>query len=152
MHFPLLALFHAPADSHPVHPRHGPSRRSVESALTEFRRAGHRAVRILDLGCGAGERLLHAATFARNLGFVSIEARGTDLSALRIRQARAHARDQAHPGTDIRFDMAEPIAALAAEHDGAADLVLLAQSLPYPASPLAQALDRVAAGPILTAC
>ncbi|WP_404333792.1 methyltransferase domain-containing protein [Sphingomonas sp. MMS12-HWE2-04] len=145
------ALFRAPADGHPPHPRHGPSRQCIESALAELRFSGRRAVRILDLGCGAGDRLLHAAAFARSLGFVAIEARGTDLSALRIRQARAHAREAKHPSTSIRFDLAEPIAALAAEHDGDADLILLSQPLPYRASPLALALDRVAAGPVLTA-
>jgi SAM-dependent methyltransferase len=134
-----------------VHFRHGPSAARIEDALAELRFGGRRSIRMLDLGCGSGERLLRAAAHARALGFVAIEGRGVDLSALRIRLARRHARREADPSTGLVFDLADPIAALAAEHDGAADLVFLAQQRPYPASALAAALARVASGPVLAA-
>lgn len=145
----LTSLFHAPRNTTALHWRHGPCPRRIEAELHELRLGGRRSIRMLDLGCGSGERLLHAAKHARALGFVAIEGRGVDLSPLRIRHARQQARVDAHPSTILQFDMAEAIQALAAEHDGAADLIFLSQPLPYPSSPLAQALDRVSAGPVL---
>jgi hypothetical protein len=55
------------------------------------------------------------------------------------------------PGIDLRFDLGEVIAALASEHDAAADLALLSQPLPYPCSALGKALDRVVSGAVLVA-
>ncbi len=130
-------------------PARGPSDARIAVALRLFREAGHRSIRILDLDCGNGERLLHAAEQAHALGFVAIEGRGASLSAANIRHARNQAALRHHPSTDLRFAIAEPIALLASEHDDAADLVLLSEPKPYPASPLAAALDRVCVGEIL---
>jgi SAM-dependent methyltransferase len=149
--FHLAAWLRAPGSPPLLHPRHGPSRQRIESELAELRHGGRRSIRMLDLGCGAGERLLHAAAFARSIGFVAVEGRGVDLSALRIRQARYDARQVEDPGIALRFDAGEVIGALASEHDGAADLAFLSQPLPYPASPLAMALDRVVTGAVLVA-
>ena len=44
---------------------------------------------------------------------------------------------------DESEDVAEPIAALASEHDGAADLIFLSEPMPYPCSPLGGALARL---------
>jgi SAM-dependent methyltransferase len=149
--FHLSAWLRSAGDPAPLHPRHGPSRQRIETELAELRHGGRRSLRLLDLGCGNGERLIHAAGFARSIGFVAIEGRGVDLSALRIRQARHEARRLRDPGIELRFDMGEVIAALAAEHDAAADLAFLSQPLPYSASALGRALDRVVSGPILVA-
>lgn len=132
-------------------PARGPSEARIAAALRRFHDAGHRAIRILDLECGNGERLLHAAAQARALGFVAIEGRGASLFAADIRHARRHAAQQRHPSTDLQFGIGEPIGLLASEHDGAADLVLLSDAKPYPASPLGFALERVCVGEILGA-
>ncbi|MDF7775911.1 SAM-dependent methyltransferase [Sphingomonas sp. AOB5] len=132
-------------------PRHGPSDARIASALRQLRDEGHRAVRILDLDCGNGERLMRAAALARELGFVAIEGRGASLSVRCIRHARREAASQAHPSTGLQFEIADPMALLASEHDGAADLVLLSDAMPYPASPLGVALARVCIGPLLGA-
>ncbi|MBO9714349.1 methyltransferase domain-containing protein [Sphingomonas sp.] len=129
--------------------RRGPSLERVFAMLREHRDAGHRAIRILDLGCGDGERLLAAVERAHELGFVAIEARGVSRSLHGVRRARRAARRGQHPTWGVSFEVAEPIAALAGEHDGSADLILLAEPLPYPASPLGTALGRVNAGVIL---
>ncbi|WP_213980594.1 class I SAM-dependent methyltransferase [Sphingomonas sp. dw_22] len=151
-HFSLAGLFrpaHTADDSDD--PGQGPSHAQIASRLAEWRHRGHRSIRILDLACGRGDRLLRAAARARELGFVSIEARGVDPSPGHVRHARHRAESEAHPSTSIVFEIGEPIAALAAEHDGAADLVLLSEPRPYPCSPLGTALDRVCAGFVLSA-
>lgn len=152
-HFSLTGLFrsvHAADD--PDDPGQGPSHAQIASRLAEWRNRGHRSIRILDLDCGCGDRLLRAAARARELGFVSIEGRGVDPSPGHIRKARRRADNEAHPSTSLVFEIGESICALAAEHDGAADLVLLSESRPYPSSPLGAALDRVCAGDVLAAC
>jgi hypothetical protein len=85
----------------------------------------------------------------RALGFVSIEGRGSSLSTTGIRHARRRAGEESHPSTGLGFEIAEPIALLASEHDAAADLVFLTEPRPYPASPLAVALERVCIGEVL---
>lgn len=123
--------------------RNGPCDARIARALAEFRNHGHRAVRLLDLDCADGGRLLRAAEKARELGFVSIEGRGVSLWTAGIRHARWQAELAAHPSTELTFEIAEPIAALASEHDGAADIILLSEPMPYPCSPLGAALARL---------
>jgi len=139
----------ARSHAEPGPPRRGPGTARIDLALRAYRAAGHRAVRILDLDCGNGDRLFHAAERARALGFVAIEGRGSSLSTAGIRHARRRAANENHPSTDLHFEVAAPIELLASEHDGAADLVLLAEPKPYPASPLAVALERVCIGEVL---
>jgi hypothetical protein len=121
----------------------GPSDACVARALAQFRAQGHCAVRMLDLQCGDGLRLIHAAEHARALGFVAIEGRGVSCSPAAVRHARRQAEAATHPSTGLIFEVAEPIGALAAEHDGAADFIFLAEPMPYPASPLHAALERI---------
>ena len=123
--------------------RPGPCDARIAKALAELRNHGHRSVRLLDLDCADGARLLRAAAKAREFGFVSIEGHGVSLWTAGIRHARWQAELDAHPSTSLTFDIAEPIAALAAEHDGAADLILLSEPMPYPCSPLGAALARI---------
>lgn len=151
-HFSLAGLFRpARAAEDSDEPGPGPSFTHIASQLAEWRGRGHRSIRILDLNCGNGARLLRAAARARELGFVAIEGRGVDPSPGQVRHARHRAESEAHPSTSLAFEIGEPIAALAAEHDGAADLVLLSEPRPYPCSPLGAALDRVCAGFVLSA-
>lgn len=123
--------------------RNGPCDARIAKALAELRNHGHRSVRMLDLDCADGTRLLRAAAEARRLGFVSVEGRGVSLWTGGIRHARWQAELAIHPSTSLAFEIAEPIAALASEHDGAADLIFLSEPMPYPASPLAAALTRL---------
>jgi hypothetical protein len=148
-HFSLTGLFRSVPAEDPDDPRQGPSHAQIAAHLAEWRHLGHRTIRILDLECGCGDRLLRAAARARALGFVSIEGRGVDPSPGPIRKARRRAESEAHPSTSLVFEMSEPICALAAEHDRAADLVLLSEPRPYPSSPLGAALERVCAGTVL---
>ncbi|RYD99501.1 MAG: methyltransferase domain-containing protein [Sphingomonadales bacterium] len=151
MHFSFADLLHPVRsfDRGVIH--HGPSMARITAALAERRREGRRSIRILDLECGDGERLLRTAACARELGFVAIEGVGVDLSVGRIRHARREAQAQAHHSTRLEFQVAEAMAALAVEQDGAADLILMCDAQPYPASPLAIALARVSVGPVLGA-
>jgi len=151
-HFSLTGLFrsaHAADDSDD--PGQGPSHAQIASRLAEWRLKGHRSIRILDLACGRGDRLIRAAARARELGFLSIEGRGVDPSPGNVRHARHRAESEAHPSTSLVFEIGEPITALAAEHDGDADMVLLSEARPYPCSPLGAALGRVCAGFVLSA-
>ncbi len=136
-------LRRAGLSTEPEGPRRGPCDARIARALAEFRNHGHRAVRMLDLDCADGSRLLRAAARAREFGFVAIEGRGVSLWTAGIRHARWQAEVQAHPSTSLVFEIAEPIAALAAEHDGAADLIFLSEPMPYPCSPLGAALARL---------
>jgi SAM-dependent methyltransferase len=151
-HFGLTSLFRSARTADDSDdPGQGPGTAQIAARLAEWRHRGHRSIRILDLACGNGDRLLRAAARARELGFVSIEGRGVDPSPGCIRHARHHAEAEAHPSTSLVFEIGEPITALAAEHDGAADLILLSEARPYPCSPLGAALDRVNAGFVLSA-
>lgn len=127
----------------------GPSPMRIGSALRRLRNGGHHAVRILDLECGSGERLIDAARQAQSLGFLAIEGCGASLSMHQIHRARYAAGLQPHASTALDFEISEPIGILASEQDGAADLVLLSSAPPYPASPLAMALARVCLGEVL---
>lgn len=148
-HFSLAAMLKPLVVADRGFPHHGPSPHQIAAALEALRLSGRRSIRILDLDCGTGQRLLRIAALAREMGFVAIEGRGVDLSAPRVRVARWEAEAQAHPSTTLAFDLLEPIVALAEEHDEAADLVLLSDSLPPPASALAIAINRVCTGAVL---
>ncbi len=150
-HMPLSGLLRRARHRAAGDWRPGPSDAAIAKALTLLRNHGHRSVRILDLDCGDGTRLIRAAATARELGFVAIEGRGTGDWSTGIRHARWQTEAETHPTTGLTFDLAEPMAALAAEHDGSADLILLSEPMPYPASPLAIALARVNAGTVLAA-
>jgi hypothetical protein len=150
-HFSLAALLHPVRAFDAGIGRFGPSMERIASALGDLRRDGRHSIRILDLECGEGERLLCTAACARELGFVAIEGVGVDLSIGRIRHARREAKAHVHPSTTLDFQVEEAMAALAIEQDGAVDLVLMSDATPYPASPLAIALARASVGPVLGA-
>jgi hypothetical protein len=72
-------------------------------ALTSLRERGRRSIRIVDAQCGSGELLIEAAACARGLGFVAIEAHGTDRDAATVARARATGRGRTDPAIGITF-------------------------------------------------
>lgn len=99
---------------------------AVEAVLRHLRDEGRRAIRIVDLDCGSGRRLVRVARRARALGFVAVEARGcarTRAEAAAAARSAGH-RDDAAIG--LSFDLIEAEAALAEEVEQGADLVLAA--------------------------
>ena len=118
----------------------------VDAALRNLRVHGRRAIRILDLGCGPGTRLLRVVRHARAMGFTAIEARGVDPAW----PARA-APILLDPAIGLTFETGDPLAALAGEADHDCDLLLcdpaLLDRLPASARTQAEAeIDRVVSG------
>jgi SAM-dependent methyltransferase len=93
----------------------------VETSLRRLRKAGRRAVLIVDPHCGDGTFLLRAARRAMALGFVAIEALGFDRDPAALAAARSAARRCRDPrlGADFR-----PGAPAASDIEGEPDLVL----------------------------
>jgi SAM-dependent methyltransferase len=89
----------------------------VEDTLLRLRKAGRRAILIVDPACGDGALLLRAARRAETLGFVAIEALGFDRDFRRL----ALARPVAERRLSIDFRPGEPTER---DFDGEADLVL----------------------------
>lgn len=94
-----------------------------------------RAVRIVDINCGDGALLIHAAREARSLGFLSIECLGVDEDQRLVEEAR----DRAHFVTDtaigLDFAVATPIDQLQREAEFPADIILYAaRSVTSPAT------------------
>lgn len=112
---------YAPAAPRPVEPR---AALRIDAALTALRDAGRCAIRVLDLGCGDGARLLHTARRASMLGFVAIEGRGVDGDASLIDAARAAAARGADPRIGLSFDLIDVDRALDEEEDRGADIAL----------------------------
>ncbi|MFS0738360.1 SAM-dependent methyltransferase [Sphingomonas sp. 1P06PA] len=97
----------------------------IDDVLAALRRRGRRAIRIVDLDCRSGRRLIDIAARARAKGFLAIEARGCDRSPLAIAAARRAGAAHRDPAIGWQFDVADPASAIAAERDGA-DLILAA--------------------------
>lgn len=96
----------------------------VAATLAALRAAKRCSVRIVDADCGAGTLLLCAVRFARALGFTAIEARGIDAAPTLIGRARVAAAAVHDPAIGIVFERGEAVAALCAECDFPADIVL----------------------------
>ncbi|QBM75195.1 SAM-dependent methyltransferase [Sphingomonas sp. AAP5] len=96
----------------------------VAATLAALRAAKRCSVRIVDVDCGAGTLLLCAVRFARALGFTAIEARGIDAAPTLIGRARVAAAAVRDPAIGIVFERGDPVAALCAECDFPADIVL----------------------------
>jgi len=76
---------------------------TVASALRDLRDQRRRSVAILDPHCGCGALLIHAARYARTLGFVSVEARGIDPDPRHVAAARTSARGLVDTAVELRF-------------------------------------------------
>lgn len=97
---------------------------AADAGLTALREDERRSVRIVDAGCGDGTWLIWAAMRARTLGFTAIEAHGVDVSASGIARARAKAGAVRDLAIGLTFAVDDLPAALAAEGEEPADLVL----------------------------
>lgn len=119
---------------------HDPRWPLVESALSALRKSGRHAVRIVDADCGAGALLLQALEQARQLGFTAIEGRGIDRSPRLIGRARAAASRAEDPAIGADFAVADMIAALQAEQDFPADIVICPDIAPNRSPEVVRAL------------
>lgn len=77
----------------------------IDRVLAGMRRAGRRAILIVDNKCGDGRLLIRAAQRAAALGFVAVEAHGFDRSPQQIADARTAARDIADPRVRLKFTL-----------------------------------------------
>lgn len=121
--------------------RRAPFHEAVEDVLRGLYEQGRRAVRIADLDCGSGRRLVRVARRARQLGFVAVEARGCARTRAEAESAAKAAHARHDPAIGMSFDAAGLDAALAEEVDEGADLVIAtADRLPdtrrRPAAPI----------------
>lgn len=97
---------------------------ALAELLEELRDAGRRSIRIIDVDCGAGCLLIHAAHHARALGFTAVEGRGIDGVPQLVGRARAAAARLDDPGVGLSFEMADLLVALDQEAEFPADIVL----------------------------
>jgi SAM-dependent methyltransferase len=127
----------------------------LTEALLQLRRSGAASVRILDSGCGPGAWLRRLVVEAKKRGFTEVVARGYDISAAQIAQARAlSASVDALPGVNLTFDVADLRAPLP-EADGSVDIALCLYSVlcHLPVSDLstfAAEIGRVTSGHFIT--
>lgn len=103
---------------------HDPRWPAIAAALAALRERKRFAVRIVDVDCGAGSLLIHAAHHARALGFTAIEGRGIDGSPLLVGRARVAALRVCDRGIGLSFELADVLAVLAEESEMPADIVL----------------------------
>lgn len=96
----------------------------IAAALNGLRLRRRHAVRIVDIGCGDGALLIAALRHARAIGFTAIEGRGTDRAPDAIDRARLAAATVRDPAIGLVFECCDPLAALAAERELPADILL----------------------------
>ncbi|HST37049.1 MAG TPA: hypothetical protein VLK25_10535 [Allosphingosinicella sp.] len=94
----------------------------VDAFLTTARRAGRRAIMIVDNKCGDGRMLIRVAKRASALGFIVVDARGFDRAPEHIERARAAARFCRDPNIRLNFALREGSAPLLLDDE--ADLML----------------------------
>lgn len=97
----------------------------VDRALVRLHDGGRRSVFLVDIACGDGRLLVHAARRARALGFVAIDGRGFDAHAEQIACADLAARNCADPAIGLAFEIRAPDAPLPIG-DEEADIVIAA--------------------------
>ena len=113
-----------------------------KQALEDLREAGRHSVRIVDLDCGAGCLLIHAARHARALGFTAVEGRGIDGVPQLIGRARAAAARLHEPAIGLSFGVDDVGIALEQEAEFPADIVLWRRSRAFEEGAMLQALRR----------
>jgi SAM-dependent methyltransferase len=95
----------------------------IDRALQILHIHGRHSVFIVDMACGDGRLLLHAARRARALGFVAIDAKGFDDAPAQIAFATAAAHAVRDPAIGFAFTLLPPGGALPIE-DGEVDIVI----------------------------
>lgn len=127
----------------------------IMARLCEIRLSGTTSLSVLDAGCGPGTWLKRLVINAREMGFVEISARGFDVSAEQIQQARVNCRGLSSlPGVRLEFtvgDLTHPLP----EADNSVDLTLCLYSvlshIPLAELPsVARELGRVTRGSFIT--
>jgi len=117
-----------PANNHGIgrQGRAGHDRRwpALAETLGHLREAGRHSIRIVDADCGAGCLLIHAARYARTLGFMAIEGRGIDGAPQLVGRARAAAARLGDAAIGLGFEAADLLTALEEEAEFPADIVL----------------------------
>ena len=96
----------------------------VAAALHHLWLRRRRSLRIVDVACGNGRLLIHAARHARALGFTAIEARGIDAAPSSIREAQAIAMRIRDPAIGLLFEPGDLLTALREESGFPADILL----------------------------
>jgi SAM-dependent methyltransferase len=99
-------------------------RAKIDAVLRDMRQRGRRALRIVDLGCGAGGGLIAIAKRARELGFTAIEGLGVDRDPDAIERAWAAALVRRDPAIGLTFSLGSIDRALADENEEGCDLLL----------------------------
>lgn len=105
--------------------RRGSLHAQVDAVLRRLRDQGRRAVRIADLDCHSGRRLVRIARRARALGFVAIEARGCARTRDEASAAARAWQPDREPAIGVAFDATASASALSEETADGADLVIL---------------------------
>lgn len=121
-----VVLVGANADLPDTQPQvvHDPRWHSLKARLETMRSNGRRAVRIVDVNCGNGALLVRAASFARSLGFLAIEAVGVDGRTTYIEDARRRARTVVDLAIGLTFEVGHPLPRLEEEAQFPADIIL----------------------------
>lgn len=99
-------------------------RAKIDAVLRDLRLRGRHALRIVDLGCGAGGWLIATAKRARDLGFTAIEGRGIDRDPDAIERAWAAALVRRDPAIGLTFDIGSIARAVDEESEEGCDLLL----------------------------
>ncbi|MDQ0470107.1 class I SAM-dependent methyltransferase [Labrys wisconsinensis] len=127
----------------------------VTAKLSEIRLSGTTSLSVLDAGCGPGTWLKRLVISAKEMGFVEISARGFDVSAEQIQQARVNCRRLSSlPGVRLEFTVGDLTHALP-EADDSTDLTLCLYSVlshipPAELPSVARELGRVTRGSFIT--
>jgi len=126
----------------------------LSEKLTQLRQSGATTLRILDAGCGPGTWIRRLVVRATELGFTKIMARGFDLSAAQIQQAREKScLLSTKPGITLQFDVDDLTTSLR-ESEASVDLTLCLYSvlshIPTALLPhITDELARVTAGSLI---
>jgi SAM-dependent methyltransferase len=127
----------------------------VERKLSDLRASGARSVTVLDAGCGPGTWLRRIVTYARQLGFSEIRARGFDAALAQVQIARRLADPLTKLArVELKFDVGDLLNPLS-EEDVSVDITLCLYSvlshLPVPElARIAKELARVTKGSFIT--
>lgn len=102
----------------------GDVRAKIDAVLRDLRLQGRHALRLVDLSCGTGGRLIATAKRARDLGFTAIEGRGVDRDPDAIERAWAAALVGRDPAIGLTFGVGSIARAVDEEREVGCDIIL----------------------------